>query len=547
MSDQEKYKLEDFWPGAEELLDQHFQKKTPFWKRGGFILLSCVVLLSMATWAYFQYNSVELKTPATAEFNKLESPSQTIIQTEENQDEAKNLTPSNSEIQSKQETAQIIPHTNPAQLPAQLLTQSETATLSGTNAQKINSASNSKISPVIKSSSVSNASAEKPASSFENGPNPMSHPNLSSAPIAQVSDGQRAASESQADQGNSNEPAAPTTPEKAVEKSNPISAGSKNLPLPIKTGTPDIYTEKLLSLKSLDLNQTPATLVSPSSESTSALRPLSASEVTSQFLLKFPKYINTLEVSAGLFYTTKTLKADAFPDYVNRRTSEESASLNSSFNLAWSIHRNRWNLRAGLEYTSYGEKINYSNYLMGLNPQINYSNVITMDSIFNPVLYYVEGNQYETYVAVYNQDTLLIADTSFIAGKVDADVSYLSSKTRLSYIEVPVSFGYALIQGNRLSLSAEAGVSLGIMQERRGYYVDPTLEEFSSIQESKNFKSMVLNARAGLTLSYFVRPGLAILVRPEYRGNLNSVFVTGSGITQRYSSYGLGIGLRKTF
>ena len=61
MTDDPKYNIEDFWPGAENLLDQHFQKKrgwTTFMKS---IVLGLLLAIVGGTFGYLYFDSTSGK------------------------------------------------------------------------------------------------------------------------------------------------------------------------------------------------------------------------------------------------------------------------------------------------------------------------------------------------------------------------------------------------------------------------------------------------------------------------------------------------------
>jgi uncharacterized membrane protein YhiD involved in acid resistance len=57
MTDEKKYNIEDFWPGAEELLDQHFQKKRGWTSIMKKIGLGLILAAFIGTFGYFYFNS----------------------------------------------------------------------------------------------------------------------------------------------------------------------------------------------------------------------------------------------------------------------------------------------------------------------------------------------------------------------------------------------------------------------------------------------------------------------------------------------------------
>ena len=57
MTDDKKYNIEDFWPGAEELLDQHFQKKRGWTSNIKTIGLGLLIASIGGALGYFNFDS----------------------------------------------------------------------------------------------------------------------------------------------------------------------------------------------------------------------------------------------------------------------------------------------------------------------------------------------------------------------------------------------------------------------------------------------------------------------------------------------------------
>jgi hypothetical protein len=114
-------------------------------------------------------------------------------------------------------------------------------------------------------------------------------------------------------------------------------------------------------------------------------------------------------------------------------------------------------------------------------------------------------------------------------------------------VEIPLVLHYDLIQKRKFSAGIQTGVSLGILQQKRGYYLDAQLSEFTNLKDSKDFNQLVWNARVGLDIRYYFHPATSVFLRPEFRTNLQSIFTPATGINQRYQSLGLAIGISKSF
>ena len=62
MNENEKYKIEDFWPDAEKMLDQHFESKKGFGFKFGLISLLVLMVCGISAWYFLSSGSSELNT-----------------------------------------------------------------------------------------------------------------------------------------------------------------------------------------------------------------------------------------------------------------------------------------------------------------------------------------------------------------------------------------------------------------------------------------------------------------------------------------------------
>ena len=72
MNENEKYKIEDFWPDAEKMLDQHFESKKGFNFKFGLISLLVLMVGGVSAWYFLSSGSSELNTLAVDSKTKME-------------------------------------------------------------------------------------------------------------------------------------------------------------------------------------------------------------------------------------------------------------------------------------------------------------------------------------------------------------------------------------------------------------------------------------------------------------------------------------------
>lgn len=568
MSGNDNYNIDDFWPGAEELLDQHFQKKKGFGKRAGFISVAFILISCLAAFLFtdvFQSmqhanapitpNKISTGIVAPSAASNSGSSSETtaaaaLSPVEQSNDILPNATTSTTQSQPKN-----LPKQSTGNVPSENIlaykTESEKAISNHSAALKSVDNSKSRTSPntslhseINPSLTASKTPATKQVEPLNNSDiNTKSHSSEKSV-VSSISKSVNQSTETTQSTAQITTPDIPYNSTKTVV-SDPavqttVSAFSKTKPaseaavLTRKAFLP----ESLNSLRYIPFQNDSAPVKSPV---------LLALDVIANHPIKSKKIAISYEVGAGMMLVTKSLSANGFDDYVSRRNAEEQQALFSSWQLGMRFQIKRWSLGTGLELNQYGEKIRYDNWLNGINTTVNTNTAYNNDSLTIIQRYYVQGNEFDHPVTQYFTDTVYTNDTLSVAGKVPSDVSQVNSRTMLSYIEIPLSIQYNLVEKRRFTAGVQAGVSLGLLREKRGYYVDRQLSEFSNLKDSPDFRTVIFNARMGLDMRYYFHPATSVFIRPEFRTNLQSVFKSTTGIQQHYSAWGLTIGVSRSF
>lgn len=517
MTDNKKYNIEDFWPGAEELLDQHFQKKRGWTSNFKTIGLALLIGAIGGASGYFYFNSTS---------GKVESNLITHASKNDNSDSEGYKKRINA-LEHKQNENFKIKQTNSASKKVY----SRNSEFNNNEKEIINNFSlENSIDKIIpnKNQVSNNANSsnshnnitkkEKRTNDLYNGQN-----NLTS------SDSKEVISLGELDNYYSNETKIVTS-KKNFNDFN--LANSKNLNNLYSIGIPlpnnlILASSDLILLKSEEIQEL-LSIVLPEKDKNK------------------DKFI-FIETGIGINYIDKQLTSTIYADYVARRQSEESAAFYTSYSIHIGIKKNRFGISSGIELNQYGEQIQYSNWLLGeiekINPTINYFT----DSTVNTIYYYLQGNEFSETNFSYFVDSTIANDTSIIKGQVNEDLSSFGSKTMLSYFEVPLLFDYSIFMNNKFSISLSTGASLGILRSQRGFYLSPELNEVSNLESSVFLKKTILNARFGANISWRINDDFSFFIQPNYRLNLQSTFNKSANINQRYNSIGLQLGLRKGF
>jgi len=581
MNENEKYKIEDFWPDAEKMLDQHFESKKGFGFKTAIISLLVLMLSGITAWYFISNASSELNTLAVETKSKIEvntsssktntglisstvnksatalkvaeeiksnalpkSTENTETKTTDNNEKKSVLLSDNTSNQQQtkrnttgvSQTSEVIKNTNATgSLNSVNKTKTITPFLNGVGS------SASTITADESSSKEENLKTTFPKSSLTK-TNQKEGNAVSSALAVNVINENKEVSKGEFKNDNTGLHKEVKNDNNSASKKISPTNKSVNKQVPIKvTSQESIVMNETIWLSPLKPN------LSRDYKIPFTAQPI-ALEQDFAFLTKpNKKAIISYQIGAGLFNVSKTLSASTNQDYIDRRIAEEKATNYASWMLGAKVQYQRFAINTGVELNKYGEKVTYSNWLFGNTNKVTNSYNYSTDSITTVSNYYVQGNQFDQTNIQVSTDSTLVSDTASVYGQKSADVNGINSKTMISYIEIPLVVEYEAIKTKRFSVAVRTGVSVGFMSQKRGFYLDKTQEEFRDLNSITTFRSTVWNARLGADFNYFIVPKTSVFIRPEYRTNLQSIFKTEAGIQQKYRAFGVMIGLSKSF
>jgi hypothetical protein len=559
METNQHYKPEDFWPDAEKLLDKHFAQKSKFGFKGGIIAGMALLIGSLSIWLFlrnYDSNQVASSSEKTTK-NLYKSENQTnhpakkqeisnyqtndlkLTKTEQEKTSSDLKNPEKSptaspfiENASKTETNKVANTGSKAEL-NQLKKPNDESTWRSEKPKTKNHFSQTKqneFDPKLKA--ATNEGSNSPALPSENTGKNQSLSNLRI--------GTNVVSKSSGNTPDLNKNAAPHSIQKTLNPSSEKSGLNSN------ASSANSSIGKTNQFKCVTLNPLKYAGIQQETLSEFIVTSPTTYEASSAEKKK-PKPVISCQLGAGLFNVSKRLSSSTNPDYVNRRRAEEQQTNYASWMFGAKIQYKRFALNTGIELNQYGEQIKYSNWLMGNSNLVNNSWSPTIDSLVNVGHYYIQGNEFTQTNIQYITDSVLVSDTSIVYGQKASDASEFNSKTMFSYIEIPFVLDYEIYAQKRFTFALRSGVSVGFLKERRGYYLDNNLEEFTELNKATVFRSTMWNMRLGIDLNYYIVPKTSIFIRPEFRANLQSTFKSETGITQKYRAYGVMIGISRSF
>lgn len=259
------------------------------------------------------------------------------------------------------------------------------------------------------------------------------------------------------------------------------------------------------------------------------------------------------EVSAFQLQRKLETSDPLYIDYVNFRNNYESSSFNWNTGLMASIEYNNWLFSTGISYSQLNEDINYNPTYTALEVIDNsYWEKEYTQTTFVDSNWIIDG----IFLGHWNYDTTHITtvDSMYISQvdsnyekKVNDTISNNNGTHTLSYVEIPLLFGYHW-DLKKWDIQLQTGASIGILSGTTGStYIDYNLDYPLSHEEHKNqFTQLnyyfILRAGVGYKLGRNWMLGLY----PDLRFGLNSV-LKNEAINQRYNRFGLTLGVYYQF
>ncbi len=250
-----------------------------------------------------------------------------------------------------------------------------------------------------------------------------------------------------------------------------------------------------------------------------------------------------IEVLAGLNQISKSFSGFENVIVEHRRNSWETEVIYPQMGVAVSRTTAHFSTSLGLNYIQYGEKVNYdpgvkSLFLVDNSYWNTYlTNVLITDTN------YVFGYVYLTQQTIQRLDSNFIQQTDSMEQIVINNNIVKSTGTNIiSYVEMPFTLSYYF--GNKkFKYGVSAGVSAGMLVYSKGYYLNNAGNDVVNISDPELFKKIIFNGQLGVELKYCLSPGIHFLLRPKYQMNLNSIVKDDAGFKQRYSGVGVGFGV----
>jgi hypothetical protein len=241
------------------------------------------------------------------------------------------------------------------------------------------------------------------------------------------------------------------------------------------------------------------------------------------------------EFSFGMYilpaYVAKSLIADeTYDSYLNLRSESEDNILVLGLGAEFRLSINKMYLQTGLEYSVYGENVRYNFTTNTVDLQNSYYNFdTTWVWIYDPPYY---GEPYPIAIdSAWNAVYEKIEMTNEV-------------KNRFQFIEIPIIAGFRTNQ-RKLNFEIGTGISFGLLISSKGNLPDVTLNSMTELGKSTPFlQKTTFNYILNAGIEYSLDEKWSIILKPNYKQNLKSVFTKDYDISQKYYSFGVLLGIR---
>jgi hypothetical protein len=229
------------------------------------------------------------------------------------------------------------------------------------------------------------------------------------------------------------------------------------------------------------------------------------------------------------------------------KTLSENLKDNNSFGFGLGIDYfyRRFYINSGISYFTNRQKINFEKVETEINTITEFQYFDNSVWIYDTVWFldldeYLNGNI--VYIPHVDSTNFVFKDSISIAIKdtVLKNLNY-SAENSMSYIEIPVVFGYSFKTG-KLEIIPKAGIIGGLLTGKKGNFYDLYSDEILPIAEIP-YREFNLDYYFSLNLNYSFTKKFGIYVEPYFRDNFINSFNGNYALDLRSMRYGLRTGI----
>jgi hypothetical protein len=229
--------------------------------------------------------------------------------------------------------------------------------------------------------------------------------------------------------------------------------------------------------------------------------------------------------------------------HLNQRKNEENSIITPSIGLSVSATKKLFTLSMGVEFSTYGEKTNYYPYSLKDSITSNSSWQTFISNYTDTDTAYITGNPYFMQTILQRQDSaIVISQDTIETSQYDKLIAERNGINRIFYLELPIELSICFSKG-KAGFGVSGGISPALLVSQKGNYLRRDGRGLESFSEIKTFRKIMVNARFSADFYYRFSGRAKLLIRPQIKSNLNSVFENSYGVKQKYYSTGVLFGI----
>lgn len=214
-----------------------------------------------------------------------------------------------------------------------------------------------------------------------------------------------------------------------------------------------------------------------------------------------------------------------YENHINYRENSEDPAISVGFGAEIKYSFNGFFLQSGLNYSIYAQKYQYK--LTTINTNYYYLYDTTWIWIVDPPIIEPYPTSIDsTLVPVYEPTT-----------------STTTGKNQYHYLEIPLLVGYQH-KFKKVNIEIGTGVSYGFFISANGKLPEISNTSFLDLNKQTDLIQNNFNFLLYVGLEYKLNNKWGILLKPNYKQNLNSIFSSDFPVKQKFTTFGLAFGVR---
>ena len=233
-----------------------------------------------------------------------------------------------------------------------------------------------------------------------------------------------------------------------------------------------------------------------------------------------------IDIFVNPTYVTQSLSAsEEYNEHIQYREDSEEPMFATSLGAEIKYSLKNFFIQSGLNYSEYGQKYQYN------SETYNYENGIVIDTTW---IWIVDPPFIEPYPIAIDSTIVIILEQNKTSS---------SGRNQYNYLEIPLLVGYQL-DFKKLNMEISTGISYGFFLSAKGELPDKANSSFSKLSEQSDIIENNVNYLLYLGVNYKLNDKWGLLIKPNYKHNLNSTFNKDLPVKQKFSTFGITFGIR---